>query len=105
MEQLLEERVEYEQDVMAGVLESTGWLLKTYGEAVMPVIQAIMEPLVAPMIKPPNDLELRQFATCMYLDVVEYGGRFGAPAIPVLMPQLVQVWLRVLVDQLTEACD
>ncbi len=75
---LLERREEWEQGLLNSCQETVGWVLRLKGEGAVSVFQAVLDPLVAPLLAPGNSLELRLLGLCLYIDVLEFGGRPGA---------------------------
>ena len=53
--------------------------------------QAVLDPLIAPLLREGNSLELRLLGLCIYIDVLEYGGRIGAAVAPAVLPLALEV--------------
>ena len=87
---LLERREEWEQSLLNSCQEALGWLLRTKGEAAVPFFQAVLDPLVVQMLAEGNSLELRLAAMCIYIDLLEFGGKLGTGVASALAPILVE---------------
>lgn len=90
-DEVVQDKVEWEQDLMLSVQDAHGWVLRLAGEAAVPPFQAVMEPLAAPLLDPQNGLELRLLALCLYLHVLEFGGRLGANLAAALVGPVLEV--------------
>jgi len=87
---LLERREEWEQSLMNSCQEALGWLLRIKCEAAVPFFQAILDPLVVQMLPEGNSLEVRLAGMCIYIDVLEFGGRLGAGVAGAVAPILLE---------------
>jgi hypothetical protein len=91
-EDLLERREEWEQGLLNSCQEGVGWVLRGKGAMAVPCFQAVLDPLVAPLLSVGNALELRLLGLCIYIDVLEYGMAQGvAPAVLPVAAEFVKV--------------
>ncbi|CAN0473313.1 unnamed protein product, partial [Hapterophycus canaliculatus] len=90
----LQELEEGEEELLISVVDATGWMIKGRKEAFLSTFEAVMRPLIIPLLEnpaaamPPSH---RSFGLCMAIDVLEHsgeGGRrsiFPQPLLPALL--------------------
>ncbi|CAM9740987.1 unnamed protein product, partial [Ectocarpus fasciculatus] len=91
----LRELEDGEEELLVSVVNATGWMIKGRKEAFLPAFEAVMRPLVLPLLDPAAGGGVppshRSFGLCMAIDVLEHcgeGGRnsvFPKPLLPALL--------------------
>eukprot|EP00752_Nemacystus_decipiens_P012203 g10819.t1 len=88
----LAELEEGEEEMLVSVADATGWMIKGRKAAFLPTFEAVMRPLILPLLGVAVPSSHRSFALCMAIDVLEHtgeGGRRGVFPQP-LLPALLQ---------------
>ena len=95
-----EEQVEEEDEVLTNLVSSIGILLKLHSDThdVMPVFDAAVVPLFAPYLVAPGAAQAKKqhcdhfqiVATCMFDDIMEYGGQHACKYISQCVNQMLE---------------
>eukprot|EP00903_Cladosiphon_okamuranus_P012365 g11590.t1 len=94
----LAELEEGEEEMLVSVVDATGWMIKGRKAAFLPTFEAVMRPLVLPLLDSTAAAAAslpsshRSFALCMAIDVLEHTGEGGRRAVfpEPLLPALLQ---------------
>lgn len=89
----LQELEEGEEEMLVSVVDAAGWMIKGRKEAFLPTFDAMLRPLILPLLDtaaalPPSH---RSFGLCMGIDVLEHCGEAGRrsvfpePLLPALL--------------------
>lgn len=89
-EATLQDRVEWEQDLLCSLQQIVSDVCKAMGPDAMPALRASLLPIFLPLLQPANSLELRLMAACTLLDAVEFAGA-AAELLPALTPVIFEV--------------
>jgi hypothetical protein len=101
----LQDRVEWEQDIVASIQHSVGSAFRSASgspdAAQVPVVveafRSVLWPMLGPMLQPANSIELQVLGLCLALDALEFGGPGMHDAAAAVLPTLTQVrpWSRL----------
>lgn len=94
----LAELEEGEEEMLVSVADATGWMIKGRKAAFLPTFEAVMRPLVLPLLDSTAAAAAalpsshRSFGLCMAIDVLEHTGEGGRRAVfpEPLLPALLQ---------------
>lgn len=84
------ENNELEEGVFRSMIDSIGWIIKTYKASFFPVFKIHLMPFVAPLLELGVMNMLRGQAICMIDDIIEHCGEAAQELVPTFLNHLVQ---------------